>query len=250
LTDKAFTKGLRLLTVLARSGQPRSLSSLAQELDLTKSNTHRLLATLVEQGLARQDGEKGLYRITTMLWELGSNAIAGLDVVEVARAYMPGLAHETGETVHLSILDGIEVVYLEKIESEHAIRAYTRVGSRAPAWCVATGKIMLAYLPEARMTEIVEAMKPFTPASILSADRLRAELGEARAAGIGYNRGEWREDVFGAAAAIRDKSGEVVAAIGISGPASRLPETALRDHAEKVRGIAAAISHHLGFHGL
>lgn len=246
MTDKAFTKGLKLLIALAESGQSRSLSSLAAELELTKSNTHRLLTTLIEQGLACQDGEKGLYRITTRLWELGSNAIAGLDVVELARTHMPGLAHVTGETVHLSILDGIEVVYLEKIEGEHAIRAYTRVGSRAPAWCVATGKIMLAHCPDTTILEIVQAMKPFTPASILSADTLRAELAKARAAGIAFNRGEWREDVFGAAAAIRDKSGEVVAAIGISGPASRLSEAALRSHADNVRRTAASISNGLG----
>ncbi len=249
MADKAFVKGIKLLTALAQSPTPRALTGLADQLGLTKSNTHRLLNTLVEQGFVVQDGNKGLYRPTLRLWELGSQIIGRLDFVAVAREYMPKLAATTGETVHLSVLQGAEVVYLDKTEGTQVVRSYTQIGERAPAWCVATGKILIAYLEPDQLRSLIPKMRAFTPRTLTDHARLNKDLKAARAQGIAYNRGEWREDVMGSATAIFDASGSPVAAIGISGPSLRLRDGILEKHSSAVIETGRSISRALGYTG-
>ena len=245
--DKAFVKALQLLEALALSDEPRGITSLAAQLGLTKSNVHRLLGTLQAHGYVEQIEAKGSYRLTTKLWELGSNVVGRLDVVEVARDAMKALATQTGETVHLSILDRLEVIYLDKIESEQPVRSYTRVGARAPAWCVATGKAILAFQPDETIKSVARGLKPFTPFSIRSVEELQTELARVRARGYAINQCEWREDVCGVGAPIRDSTGRVVAAIGISGPATRLKKRQLKDFSSDVIAAANRTSLALGF---
>lgn len=249
MADKAFIKGLRLLTALAESDEPRALTGLARQLGLTKSNTHRLLSTLIDQGFAVQEGEKGLYRPTLRLWELGAGIVGRLEVVTVARPHMAQLAAATGETVHLSALEGAEVVYLDKIEGTQAVRSYTRVGARAPAWCVATGKILLAHRSAAERAALYPKLAAWTPLTLSDPQRLERELAQARAAGVAFNRGEWRADVVGAAAPVFDAGGAVVAAVGISGPAMRLAGAALDAQAAAVIAAGQAIGEALGYRG-
>lgn len=247
MTNKAFIKGLNLLTALAQSKDTRALTSLANELELTKSNVHRMLKTLVDQGFAEQVGEKGHYRPTLRLWELGAQILARHDVVGIAREHMPLLAESTGETVHLSVLHGVEVVYLDKIEGTQAVRSYTRVGARAPAWCVATGKALLAHHPlEADKIKPADLVG-FTPRTLTNLGALRAALVRIRADGIAYNLGEWHRDVVGAASPIFDARGNAVAAIGISGPSLRLTEYAVLECAAIVIETARTISRALGY---
>lgn len=247
MADKAFVKGLNLLTALVENEEPCALTSLAEQLGLTKSNTHRLLNTLVEQGFATQNGEKGLYQPTLRLWELGARIVARLDVVSIAREQMPRLAEATGETVHLSMLDGPEVIYLDKIEGTHAVRSYTKVGARAPAWCVATGKMLLAHRSNEEIAALSSCLSRYTPRTLCDIDLLRTELDKARHAGIAFNFGEWREDVVGAAAPILDAKGQVIAAIGISGPSQRLTEALLDKHSSIIITVGKDISKMLGY---
>lgn len=247
MTDKAFIKGLNVLTALVESEEPRALTSLSEQLGLTKSNTHRLLNTLVEQGFATQNGEKGLYRPTLRLWELGSRIVARLNVVSIAREQMPRLAEITGETVHLSMLEGDEVVYLDKIEGTHAVRSYTKVGARAPAWCVATGKILLAHRPSEEIAALASRLTAYTSRTLTDPERLAQELDRARRGGVAFNLGEWREDVLGAAAPIHDANGRVIAAIGISGPSLRLTQALLGQHSSSIISVGRDISHMLGY---
>lgn len=247
MTEKAFVKALNLLDVLGSSDEPRGITSLADELQLTKSNVHRLLMTLLRHGYVVQTEAKGSYALTTKMWEIGSNVISRLDYVRLAREQMPELAEEVGETVHLSTLDGRDVVYVDKIESAHAVRAYTRVGSRAPAWCVATGKAMLAYQPESFIDTLTPYLEKFTPHSVTDIEQLKSQLGQVRTNGYAVNRGEWREDVSGVACPIFSASGNVVAAIGISGPTARIKARHIKDHAGKVQIASQRISKGLGY---
>lgn len=247
MTDKAFIKGLNLITALAQSDQPRGITSLAEQLGLTKSNVHRLLNTLHSYGFVTQVETKGSYKLTTRLWELGSNVVTRFDYVQIAREHMPDLAEKVGETVHLSTLDGYEVIYLDKIESRHAVRSYTRIGSRAPAWCVATGKAMLAWQPAAVIAGLAPQLTAFTPASLTTIPEVEAEFASIREQGFAVNRGEWRLDVAGLAAPIRGASGDVVAAIGISGPVVRMKPREIKEFAPEVINVARAISLALGY---
>lgn len=250
MADKAFVKGLNLLSALAESSHPRTLTSLAEQLSLTKSNTHRLLQTLIEEGFVRQEGDKGLYAPTLRLWELGYRIVADLDLLEVARAPMRELSAVTSETIHLSVIEGMEVIYLDKIEGNHAVRAYTHVGGHAPSWAVATGKAMLAHNAAAEARLLATApCAAFTNTTLTGADALRDEFARIRETGIAFNRGEWRADVHGAAAPVRDARGEVIAALGISGPALRLNPTQLALYAPAVQAAAHSISVAMGWQG-
>ena len=244
--DKAFIKGLRLIESLASSEAPRGVTELAVELKMTKSNVHRLLGTLQAQGYVRQTSALGTYQLTPRLWEFGCRVMARFDLAKFARHAMQTLAEATKETVHLSILDGLDVVYLDKIESAHDVRAYSHVGGRSPAWCVATGKAMLAYASPDMLVGIGDRMRAFTRESIIEEAVLHDQFEAIRRNGYAVNRGEWREGVCGLAAPVRSGSGSVVGAIGISGPAQRLQPKHIRKFAGHVMDAADEVAQALG----
>lgn len=245
--DKAFTKGLRLLEVLARSNKPRGITDLAKELDFTKSNVHRLLATLQAQGFVRQTPPHSTYELTLKIWELGNNVVRRLDLVAIARPAMERLALATGETVHLSVLDDTDVVYVDKIESKHQIRAHTSVGMRAPAFAMATGKAMLAHEPDEALDRFRPLFKRFTATTRVTPEELMADIRQIRQQGYAMVlQGEWRDGIAACACAILGRAGEVAGAIGISGPDTRLKRKELKQFSEDVREAARSISAALG----
>ena len=242
--DKTLLKGLQVLEALARSTRPRGVSDLAKELDLPRSNMHRTLRTLVESGLARQE-DSGAYACTLKLFELGSAVPARSDLAGLADPIMLALADETRETVHLSALEGADVIYLHKIDSTHPVRAYTTIGGRAPAYCVATGKALLAFQPDSYLDRYEGALQRFTPKTLADLATLRDELREVRRQGFALNRGEWRDSVCGVAAPVFGVGGRAVAAIGLSGPASRLGER-LDDFAGQITAAARDLTQKMG----
>lgn len=245
--DKTLLKGLIALETLARSEHPRGVTELAAELSLTKSNVHRILQGLMHLGFVRKVGDQGRYEPTLKLWELGSYVFGRLDVRQVAHPHMEMLARQTNETVHLSTLDGIEVLYLAKIDSPQPVRAYTTVGGRAPAQCVATGKAQLAWAAPDTLAAVKLALSPYTPKSITQAAQLDEELEKVRMQGYAINTGEWRAQVCGMAAPIRNSTGGVVASLGISGPADRLKLRLMQSLAPTVQKACADISSLLGY---
>jgi DNA-binding IclR family transcriptional regulator len=248
--DKAFIKGLRLLEVLANSEQPRGITDLATELGLTKSNVHRLLQTLQANGFVRQIPASSAYELTTKMWELGNRVMRRIDLNSVARPAMIKLAEATGETVHLSILVDTDVIYIDKIESSHHIRAFTHVGSKAPAFAVATGKAMLAHLPDKYLEKLVPLFSAFTDYTRVSLVDLKADISLIREQGYALvPHGEWRDGIAACACAILDRNGDIAGAIGISGPDSRLKKPDLQEIAPLVVAAARSISRALGHSG-
>src|SRR5690606_22020885 len=148
-------------------------------------------------------------------WEVGMRVADRMDLRSLAAPHLRRLAELTQETVHLSILDGNVVLYLDKIDSPQPVRAYSRVGGRAPAACVATGKAMLAWAHEETLEKIRAALHPYTPKSLTSSAELDTELERIRSQGYAINRGEWRATVCGLAAPVFNARASVVAAVGI-----------------------------------
>lgn len=243
--DTTFSKGLHLLEAIALSDRPRGVTELARELGLVKSNVHRLLKTLEHHRLVRKDEVLGRYQCTLKIWEIGSLVAERIDVKHVAAPYMAKLAERTSETVHLSVLEGADVLYIDKIDSPQPVRAYSRVGGRAPAYCVATGKALLAFEADSKIDQL--ELKRFTPRTVVNRDALRRELARIRDQGYAINRGEWRASVCGLAAPIFSSARGPVAALGISGPIDRFPPGVMRDLTPVVVESARTISRELGF---
>lgn len=242
--DTTVVKGLRVLEELVQSPESLGVAELANKCGWSRSNVHRLLQTLCALGYA--ESKDGRYRATLKVWSLGSQVISRVDVKALAMPVLQRLAAESGETVHLSIYENGQVVYVEKIESQHPVRAYTEIGGRAPAYCVATGKSLLAFQDPDEIDTVAGKLVAFTANTIVSPDALRATLSEVRAGDYAVNRGEWRAQVSGVGAPIRNASNQVIAAIGVSGPTERFNEAALALFIPMVRYGAQDISRAMG----
>lgn len=243
--NNTLVKGLRLLELLAERDGPAGVGELARELDMGASNVHRLLQALVELGYAVNDGGRGQYRASLKIWELGAHALHKLDFREAAAPAMRWLLAETNETVHLSVLSGDEVIYIDKLDSPEPVRAYSAIGGRAPAYCVATGKVLLAWRDEPAAVPSLLSVRPlhaFTPSTAPDTAALARELERVRRQGFAVNRGEWRASVWGMASPLRGPGGRVIAALGISGPAERIRKKGVRQLARLVVDAAELAS--------
>ncbi|QRG06285.1 IclR family transcriptional regulator [Xanthobacter dioxanivorans] len=218
--DSTTLKALKILETLVRGGRPRGISDLSREIGLPKSNIHRALTTLEAAEYVRRTSES-TYTPTLKLWELGLEVMAQVDIRAIAAPHLKALVAETGESVILAVLDGHDVVYVDKAESGHAIQAITHVGSRIPAYSVGTGKAMLAFASEALQAEVAARAVAHTSSTIVGEDALRNEFAAIRARGYAINRGEFRDEVSGVAAPILDGSGAVIGGVGVWGPDQR-----------------------------
>lgn len=239
--NTTLTNGLVILESLARTRQGAGVTELAAQTGIGKSNVHRLLQSLVETGYVRRAPGGADYMLTLKLWQLGFGMFADLDPRDFARPTMEKLGRQCSETVHLSVLDGDDVVYLDKIDSPQPIRAYSDIGGRAPAHCVATGKAMLAGQGDSFLREFSARLSQKTPLTITDPVGFMAEMALIRKQGWALNRGEWRDSVRGVAAPICDPAGRIIAAIGISGPRDRLPDDSIAEHAAQVVAAAAEV---------
>lgn len=244
--NNTLLKGLSVLELLSRSDKPLTLTQIGKELRMAKSNVHRLMQALVDTRFVLRDEDSATYSASIKLWELGSAVLGKLDLRRHAERQMEALMELTGESVHLSVLDGLEVVYVHKVDSASPVRAYTQIGGRVPAYCVATGKAQLAFSGEHALEIACTQLKPHTESTIVRpADFLR-DMEKVRSRGYAVNRAEWREGVCGIAAPILDARGFVIAAVGISGPASRFRKSAVSTWAAAVVATALDISDALG----
>lgn len=238
--NNTLTKGLRLLHAMARCSGPVGPSELEHKTGIPKSGVHRLLQGLMEEGYVCRDAG-GSYRPSLKLWELGSSALLGYDLRRDAESIMEELMQKTQDSVHLAVLDGLEVVYVHKIESPAPVRGYTQIGGRAPAALVATGKAMLAYRLRRLVTEAMLRMQS-EAGGAAQGHHLREQMRQVRACGYAVNQGEWRPGVNGIAAPVFDAKGEAFAALGISGPAAHLDERRMVELAPDVIGAAQRLS--------
>lgn len=242
----SLPKGLAIIDALAAHPEPAGVTELARQLQMAKSGVHRLLRILCDLGWVRE-ADHGRYECTLKVWEVGMRVADRLDLRALAAPPMRTLAALTQETVHLSLLQGSDVLYLDKIDSPQPVRAYTRIGGRAPAACVATGKALLAWADAEQVARAGRALQAYTPKTLANTAELVAELERVRAQGYAVNRGEWRATVCGLAAPVFDARGAVVAALGISGPADRLTQRTLRGFAAPVIDAALTLSRALGY---
>ena len=245
--EQTVQKAMNLLEALVRSGQPRRLTELSRELGLTKPNVYRLLSTLSILGYVKKDPVTTLYSPTLKLWEMGSLLVRDVDLVTVASPRLRRLAEDARESVQLAVFDAGFTVYVDKVDSAHALKAITSIGSRLPATVTSTGKAILAWSPPAALDVAMTHLKRFTPSTLTKRKDIEQDLQETRERGYSINRGEFREGVCGVAVPIRDRTGQVVAAIGIWGAEANILGTRREELAHLAMAAARDVSRELGF---
>lgn len=245
--EQTVQKAMNLLEALVRSGQPRRLTELSRQLGLTKPNVYRLLSTLSVLGYVKKDPITTLYSPTLKLWEMGSLLVRDVDLVATAGPRLRGLAEESHESVQLAVFDSGFVVYVDKVDSAQPLKAMTSIGSRIPATVTATGKAMLAWMSAEALDVAIAHVKRHTPLTLTRRRDIERDLEETRARGYGLNRGEFREGVCGIAAPVRDRTGTVVAAMGVWGAEANILGARRDELAQLAVAAARDVSRELGY---
>ena len=244
----SVTNALRLLKVFSDQESEIGISDLARRIGLAKSTVHRLASSLVEEGMLEQAEREGKYRLGLALFELGALVRRKMDVTAEARHHLKALSERSGETVQLAVLEQTAALYINVIESQRALRMSYQVGTRAPLHCTAVGKVLLAHAdPQLFELTVKNGLAPLTPLSITLAPDLRRELIAIVDRGYAFEEEESEPGLRGVAAPVRDFSGEVVAAIGLSGPTHRMSKKVLLGHARDLIEVCGAVSQRLGF---
>jgi IclR family KDG regulon transcriptional repressor len=240
---------VRVLTSFSLEERELGVSELARRLGLGRSTVHRLLVTLAQDGLLEQNPASGRYRLGLRTYELGMLAAAHMDIREAAQPVLTQLRDQTAETVQLAVLDGREVVYIDRLETTQTVRIFGHVGHRNQAHCTSTGKALLASLPADALDRLLDGwvLEAKTPYTITDPAKLREELAKVRRAGFAENVNETGVGVASVAAPIRDAAGAVVAAVSVAGPVMRVDGRSLRAFSGMVLEAAHEISRRLGY---
>lgn len=243
--DSTLAKGLKVLEVLADSDRPLSVTVLSQRLGLPKSNIHRTLSTLVETGYAQRHDDLRRYSATLRAWELGANVISRNFLRRASLPFLRVLHQETQETVYLAVLDGTDVLYLEKIDALYPLVKSIRIGQRIPAIFPASGLALLAHQPDAeervrRCSEAVRDLRPHDPEAVLAA------LETVRSQGYARTLSGWNQGAISIAVPILRQGSVSVGSIGIAGPVERLAEDVVEDRIARVQNFALQIADVIG----
>jgi IclR family pca regulon transcriptional regulator len=221
-TSQSLERGLAILSSFNSERPLIGVSELSRELELSRSTAHRYIATLAQLGYLQQDPDSRRYRLGPKVVDLGFSAINSMDVREISAPYLRQLSDETEHTVNLAILDGIEVVYIERCRTtgpgQRDIDLNLHVGSRLPAYCTAMGKAILAFVSEEQLEAAIAKIDfaPRGPNTLTSPEAFREELARIRVSGIAVNNEELAYGLRSIAAPIHSNAGDVVAALNLA----------------------------------
>jgi IclR family KDG regulon transcriptional repressor len=245
---KPVHNAIRILEVLGQE-HGMGVTRISRMLELPKSSVHDILTTLHNDGLVEKDGERSYYSLGLRLFELGNMARANLELRRIATPYMRSLNEDLDETVHLTILDGWEVLYIDCFESVKQLRTYSVIGVRAPLHCTAVGKAILAHFSEKQVSQMIKTMglARFTDNTITDRSTLDRDLTEIRRRGYAVDNAEHEDGVRCVGAPIRNHEAQVIASISVSGPSQRM--TVERDSmvGELLTSKTDEISRRLGY---
>ena len=221
-TSQSLARGLAILSSFHSDRPLIGVSELSRGLELSRSTVHRYVATLAKLGYLQQDPDSKRYRLGPKVLDLGFSALSSMDLLEVSAPHLRKLSDETQRTVNLAILDGTDVVYIERCRAsrpgQQEIDLNLHVGARLPAYCTAMGKAILAFIPEARLDELIVQIDfvPRGPNTITNPTAFRADLAGIRRSGFAVNDEELAYGLRSIAAPVYSHSGDVVAALNLA----------------------------------
>ena len=248
---QSIGRAFAIMEEIARNRDGIGLAELSKRVGLHNSTTFHLVRTMVSLGYVRQLKDSKRYRIGRPLFALAANALDEIEMMSLATPVLEALSRETGESAHFSVRMGDAVVVLARTSGPGAFQLADRVGVVRPAYCTALGKVMLAALTAEQFESYIARaeLTAQTPNTITTVDRLRREIAEVRRTGVGIDDGEFDPEARCVALPVRDFTGQVVGAIGISGPVWRLSIDTLHKRARVVHVAADKLSAEFGYPG-
>ena len=249
-SSKTLTRSLKMLEIVALHSQgPMRLAEVVQASGSPKTTCHRLLGVLCANGLLRMDRE-GRYAPGPLLLSMGMNFLRQTDVRTMALPAMQELTDSTRETCHLGLMHFPWVVYLEKVESPHAVRMHSQVGAMNPLHSTGLGKALLAFAPPDLIDQVCSGPLPaITEHTITDGQALRVELECIRNQGFAIDDLENEAGIRCVGAPILGHEGQSIAAISIAGPETRLTPKVAKELAPRVSIVAQNLSAQSGFTG-
>ncbi|MEM6761871.1 MAG: SMP-30/gluconolactonase/LRE family protein [Pseudomonadota bacterium] len=245
---QALVRGLRLLDFIAESTQPLRFSALLEGSALPKGTLHRLLQTLITERYVRLDERDGTYWLGPRPFQLAHRVWDQFDLRGAAAPELTRLCELSGEAARLGIFDGEGVLYIDQRDVPHNIRLANGVGSRAAIHATALGKAMAAHMDEAERRRLISAsdLEAFTRSTIVHGADLDRTLNIVKARGYAVSLGEQHEDVNAVAAPVLDHAARPIGAVGVVGPAYRLPEDRLHALGSELIASARRIAGNVG----
>lgn len=244
---QSVIKTFEIVEYLAHNTET-GITELGNELGQSKSTIYRFLSTLKSLGYVRQNRKSGKYTLTYKLFEISSKAIEHDDTIAAARPVLEKLASETGESIHLAVLERNSAVYIDNIDSAYNLRMFSHVGRSVPAHCTALGKALLAFKSNEYIEDVYAhgGLVAYTPNTIVDLAKLKKNLALIRKNGVSVDNEEFEEGLKCVAAPIYDSKGNAVASFCVAAPSIRLPQTQIKRLKEKVLQASKQISQRLG----
>jgi IclR family transcriptional regulator, pca regulon regulatory protein len=230
--SQSLERGLAILSAFTPDRPALGISELARKLGLTRSTTHRYVATLATLGYLYQDDATRKYRLGPRVIDLGFSVLGSMELREIAAPHLRRLTDITGHTSNLAIRDDTDVILIDRVRGRpgryHHLESSLHAGSRLPSYCSATGKALLAFLPRPDLDRLLDRIDLVQrgPRTLTDKAALLAELEQVRRTGVAVNDEELDSGLRSIAAPVRARSGEVVAAVNVSIPWSPV---AMRD---------------------
>ncbi|MFF5187552.1 IclR family transcriptional regulator [Streptomyces sp. NPDC000345] len=247
---QSVDRAISVLEILAQRGEA-GVSEVAAEIDVHKSTAFRLLGALEARGLVEQAGERGKYRLGFGIVRLAGAVTGRLDLTQQGRPVCERLAEELGETVNIAVMQEHYAINLYQVRGPAAVAAHNWVGELTPLHATSSGKILLAHLPTKERAALLATagLEKVTPHTITAKAKLEKNLADARERGYAWTLEELEIGLHAMAAPIRNRDGEVIAALSASGPSYRLAEERLHELSPVLLKGAEEISHRMGYLG-
>ena len=249
---QSLGRAFSILEEVARHREGIGLAELSKRVGLHNSTTFHLAKTLVTLGYMRQERDSKRYRVGRPLFALAASALDEIEMVNLATPILEDLSRETGESGHFAVRMGDSVVVIARTSGSGAFQLTDRVGVVRPAHCTALGKIILASLRPDQLKRFLERvdLKPATGKSITDPAVLLREITEIRRSAIAIDDGEYNAEVRCIAVPVYNFTGDVIGALGISGPIWRMSDQVLKSRAKLVQTAAARLSAEFGASGV
>lgn len=243
IKTKTLFKALQVLDCFTATTPELGVTEISERLGLYKSNVHNIMDTFVKAGYIKKNPENGKYRLTLKVLQLGHVVSSNISFRKTVQPHMQELADVTGETIFLAIPgEDAEVVYLDSSSPRNLMTVKSVMGIKAPLYCTGIGKAMLAYLPREVVNAVIgRGLASITDNTITDTGTLLQELETIRLRGYAIDNMEHQFGIKCVGMPIRNRKGDVVAGLSISGPSLRFDEQRIEEHVRRLGAVIAVL---------